>query len=120
MRTKSLLSPTTWFRSHVFRGRFGNNVDYVVEVDSIGDPSELFRHNADTRSPTGCASPNLAGFLRDAGIMRNGFPFRQLRGNCARVRQLPQTNDEAGWRESALRTRRFDEAPRRIAGGRTH
>jgi len=56
----------------------GNNVDYVVEVDSIGDPSKIVSGTTQiTRSTDRLRIAELvARFLRDAGIMRNGFSFQ--------------------------------------------
>src|ERR1700752_547406 len=56
----------------------GNNVDYVVEVDSIGDPGKIVSGSTQiTRSPDRLRIAELvARFLRDSGIMRNGFSFQ--------------------------------------------
>src|SRR5438270_1883564 len=56
----------------------GNNVDYVVEVDSIGDPAKIVSGTTQiTRSPDRLRIAELvARFLRDTGIMRNGFSFQ--------------------------------------------
>jgi len=72
----------------------GNNVDYVVEVDSIADPAKIVSGSTQiTRSPDRLRIAEfIARFLRDAGIMRNGFPSRQ-----ARVESL--------WRSSAISSR---------------
>jgi citrate lyase subunit alpha / citrate CoA-transferase len=63
----------------------GNNVDYVVEVDSIGDPSKIVSGTTQvTRSPDRLRIAELvAAFLRDAGIMRNGFSFQAGAGGIA-------------------------------------
>src|SRR5262252_3491726 len=63
----------------------GNNVDYVVEVDSIGDPSKIVSGTTQiTRSPDRLRIAEfVARFLRDAGIMRNGFSFQAGSGGIA-------------------------------------
>ncbi len=63
----------------------GNNVDYVVEVDSIGDPARIVSGTTEiTRSPDRLRIARLvAQFLRDAGIMRNGFSFQAGAGGIA-------------------------------------
>jgi citrate lyase subunit alpha/citrate CoA-transferase len=56
----------------------GNNVDFVVEVDSIGDPAKIVSGATQiTRSRDRLRISELvARFLRDSGIMRNGFSFQ--------------------------------------------
>src|ERR1700757_611312 len=63
----------------------GNNVDYVVEVDSIGDPAKIVSGNTQiTRSPDRLrVAEYVARFLRDAGIMKNGFSFQAGSGGIA-------------------------------------
>src|SRR3954468_13742897 len=63
----------------------GNNVDYVVEVDSIGDPAKIVSGTTQiTRSPDRLRIAELvASFLREAGIMRNGFSFQAGSGGIA-------------------------------------
>jgi len=63
----------------------GNNVDYVVEVDSIGDPEKIVGGTTQiTRSPDRLRISELvARFLRDSGIMRNGFSFQAGAGGIA-------------------------------------
>jgi citrate lyase subunit alpha / citrate CoA-transferase len=63
----------------------GNNVDYVVEVDSIGDPAKIVSGTTEiTRSPDRLRIARLvAQFLRDSGIMRNGFSFQAGAGGMA-------------------------------------
>ena len=65
----------------------GNNVDYVVEVDSIGDPARIVSGTTQiTRSPDRLLIARLvAQFIRDAGIMRNGFSFQAGAGGIAGV-----------------------------------
>jgi citrate lyase subunit alpha/citrate CoA-transferase len=63
----------------------GNHVDYVVEVDSVGDPSQIVSGTTQiTRSPDRLRIAEMvARFLRDAGIMRNGFSFQAGAGGIA-------------------------------------
>ena len=63
----------------------GNNVDYVVEVDSIGDSSRIVSGTTQiTRSPDRLRIAEfVARFLRDAGVMRNGFSFQAGSGGIA-------------------------------------
>ena len=63
----------------------GNNVDYVVEVDSIGDPEKIVSGTTQiTRSPDRLRISELvARFLRDSGIMREGFSFQAGAGGIA-------------------------------------
>ncbi|HSB74109.1 MAG TPA: citrate lyase subunit alpha, partial [Terriglobales bacterium] len=63
----------------------GNNVDCVVEVDSIGDPARIVSGTTQiTRSPDRLrVAEYVARFLRDAEIMRNGFSFQAGAGGIA-------------------------------------
>jgi citrate lyase subunit alpha/citrate CoA-transferase len=63
----------------------GNNVDFVVEVDSIGDPSLIVSGTTRiTRSPDRLViAEHVAGFLRDTGILRDGFSFQAGAGGIA-------------------------------------
>jgi citrate lyase subunit alpha/citrate CoA-transferase len=63
----------------------GNNVDFVVEVDSIGDPSKIVSGTTQiTRSPDRLLiAEYVARFIRDAGIMRDGFSFQAGAGGIA-------------------------------------
>ncbi len=63
----------------------GNNVDFVVEVESIGDPAKIVSGTTQiTRSPDRLRIAQLvAQFLRDAGIMKNGFSFQAGAGGIA-------------------------------------
>jgi citrate lyase subunit alpha/citrate CoA-transferase len=56
----------------------GNNVDCVVEVDSIGDPSKIVSGTTRiTQSPDRRRIAELAAsFCAEAGIMRDGFSFQ--------------------------------------------
>jgi len=63
----------------------GNNVDYVVETGSIGDPSLIVSGTTQvTRSPDRLLiAEYVARFIRDAGIMRDGFSFQAGAGGIA-------------------------------------
>ena len=63
----------------------GNNVDCVVEVESIGDPAKIVSGTTQiTRSPDRLkVAEYVARFVRDAGIMRNGFSFQAGAGGIA-------------------------------------
>ncbi len=63
----------------------GNNVDYVVEVDSIGDPTKIVSGTTQiTKSPDRLLiAEYVARFLKDAGIMRDGFSFQAGAGGIA-------------------------------------
>jgi citrate lyase subunit alpha/citrate CoA-transferase len=63
----------------------GNNVDYVVEVDSIGDPAKIVSGTTQiTRSPDRLLiAEYVAQFLRDSGIMREGFSLQAGAGGIA-------------------------------------
>ncbi|HEX9884834.1 MAG TPA: citrate lyase subunit alpha [Longimicrobiales bacterium] len=63
----------------------GGWVDYVVEVDSIGDPSQIVSGTTQvTRSPDRLLiAEYVARFLKDAGIMRDGFSFQAGAGGIA-------------------------------------
>ncbi|MEJ2202671.1 MAG: citrate lyase subunit alpha [Gemmatimonadota bacterium] len=63
----------------------GNNVDYVVEVDSIGDPAQIVSGTTQvTRSPDRqLIAEYVARFIRDSGIMRDGFSFQAGAGGIA-------------------------------------
>src|SRR5437899_9487056 len=63
----------------------GNNVDCVVEVDSIGDPAKIVSGTTQiTRSPDRLQIAEfVARFLRESRIMRNGFSFQAGAGGIA-------------------------------------
>src|SRR3989442_15237863 len=62
-----------------------NNVYFVVKVDSIGGPAKIFSGTTQiTRSPHRLRIAEfVARFLREAGIMRNGFSFQAGAGGIA-------------------------------------
>src|ERR1700758_3021815 len=78
----------------------GNNVDYVVEGPSIGAPSKIVSGTTQiTRSPDRLLIARyVAEFLRDAGIMREGFSFQAGAGGIALafVSYLKQMMKQAG------------------------
>jgi citrate lyase subunit alpha/citrate CoA-transferase len=63
----------------------GNNVDYVVQVDSIGDPAKIVSGTTQlTKSPDRLMiAEQVARLIRDAGIMRDGFSFQAGAGGIA-------------------------------------
>jgi citrate lyase subunit alpha / citrate CoA-transferase len=85
----------------------GNNVDYVVEVDSIGDPALIVSGTTQiTRSPERLKiAEYIARFLRDAGIMRDGFSFQAGAGGIALafVEYLKSMMKQAGVRARFVR-----------------
>jgi len=78
----------------------GNNVDFVVEVDSIGDPSKIVSGTTQiTKSPERLLiAEHVARFLGDTGIMRDGFSFQAGAGGIALafVGYLKEMMKEAG------------------------
>lgn len=63
----------------------GNNVDRVVVADSIGDPSKIVSGTTViTRSPDRLRiAEYVARFVRDAGIMKDGFSFQAGAGGIS-------------------------------------
>jgi citrate lyase subunit alpha / citrate CoA-transferase len=63
----------------------GSNVDFVVCVDRIGDPSKIVSGTTEiTKSPDRLLiAERVARFVRDAGIMRNGFSFQAGAGGTS-------------------------------------
>lgn len=63
----------------------GNLVDAVVEVDSIGDPDQIVSGTTQlTKSPDRLLiAEYVARFLRDSGILRDGFSFQAGAGGIA-------------------------------------
>ncbi len=63
----------------------GNNVDFVVELDQIGDPSKIVSGTTQlTRSPDRLYIAELtAKFVQAAGIMRDGFSLQAGAGGTA-------------------------------------
>jgi len=56
----------------------GNNVDFVVEIDSLGDPSKIVSGTTEvTKSPDRLLiAEYVAQFLEDSGILKDGFSFQ--------------------------------------------
>ncbi len=63
----------------------GNNVDQVVVLDVIGDPSKIVSGTTElTKSPDRLMIAEMAAqFVRDAGILRDGFSFQAGAGGTA-------------------------------------
>jgi len=63
----------------------GNNVDYVVVLDKIGDPEKIVSGTTElTKSPDRLYIAELtAKFVRAAGIMKNGFSFQAGAGGTS-------------------------------------
>lgn len=63
----------------------GNNIDYVVELDRVGDPEKIISGTTQlTKSPDRLFIAELAaGFVRAAGIMKEGFSFQAGAGGTA-------------------------------------
>jgi citrate lyase subunit alpha/citrate CoA-transferase len=63
----------------------GHYVDYVVEMDKIGDPSKIVSGTTEiTKSPDRLYIAELtAKFIRAAGIMKEGFSFQAGAGGTA-------------------------------------
>jgi len=85
----------------------GNNVDYVVEVDSIGDPSLIVSGTTQiTKSPDRLLIAEfVARFIRDSGILCDGFSFQAGAGGVALafVGYIKEMMKEAGVRASFVR-----------------
>ncbi len=63
----------------------GNYVDYVVEVESIGDPSKIVSGTTQlTKSPDRLLIAEMAAqFALEAGIVKNGFSFQAGAGGTS-------------------------------------
>lgn len=63
----------------------GNNVDYVVPVDSLGDPSKIISGTTEiTKSPDRLLIADyLARFVEEAGLMREGFSLQAGAGGTS-------------------------------------
>jgi citrate lyase subunit alpha/citrate CoA-transferase len=63
----------------------GNNVDFVVEIDQVGVPEQIVSGTTQiTKSPDRLLiAEYVAGFVRDAGIMRDGFSFQAGAGGIS-------------------------------------
>ena len=56
----------------------GNNVDYVIQVDSLGNAAEIVSGTTEvTKSPDRLLiAEYVAQFIEESGIMKNGFSFQ--------------------------------------------
>ncbi len=85
----------------------GQNIDYVVEVDKIGDPENIVSGTTElTRSPDRQYIAELtARFVRAAGILKDGFSFQAGAGgtSLAFAIYLKQMMKEAGVRARFIR-----------------
>jgi len=63
----------------------GNNVDYVVQIDSLGDASKIVSGTTEiTKSPDRLLiAEYVARFIEDSGIMKDGFSFQAGAGGTA-------------------------------------
>lgn len=63
----------------------GNNVDFVVKVDSLGDPAKIVSGTTQmTKSPDRLLIAEYAAkFMEDTGIMKDGFSFQAGAGGTA-------------------------------------
>lgn len=63
----------------------GNNVDYVVQVESLGDPAKIVSGTTQvTKSPDRLLIADyVAQFMEDAKIMKDGFSFQAGAGGTA-------------------------------------
>ena len=80
-----------------------SNVDYVVVVDSIGDPSKIVSGTTQiTRDPVGLKiADNAAKVIAASGLMKNGFSFQTGAGGASLaaadcLRNLMIKNDITG------------------------
>lgn len=64
---------------------YGGNVDYVLQVDSIGDSSQIVSGTTQlTKSPTQLVIARLAArFIEAVGIMQEGFSFQAGAGSIS-------------------------------------
>jgi len=63
----------------------GQNVDYVVVLDKVGEPEKIISGTTElTRSPDRLFTAELtAKFVKEAGIMKNGFSFQAGAGGTS-------------------------------------
>lgn len=63
----------------------GNNVDYIVQVESLGDPSKIVSGTTEiTKSPDRLLiAEYIAKFLDEAGIIKDGFSFQAGAGGTS-------------------------------------
>lgn len=63
----------------------GNHVDFVVAVDSLGDPAKIISGTTEiTKSPDRLLiAEYIARFVEEAGLMQNGFSFQAGAGGTS-------------------------------------
>lgn len=85
----------------------GNNVDHVVEIESLGDPAKIVSGTTQvTKSPDRLLiAEYVAQFLEDAGIMKDGFSFQAGAGgtNLAFALYLKEKMKKAGVKARFIR-----------------
>lgn len=85
----------------------GNNVDHVVEIESLGDPKKIVSGTTEvTKSPDRLLiAEYVAQFLEDAGIMKDGFSFQAGAGgtNLAFALFLKEKMKKAGVKARFIR-----------------
>lgn len=85
----------------------GNNVDSVVVIDSLGDPSKIVSGTTEvTKSPDRLLIADyIARFVEDAGIMHDGFSLQAGAGgiNLAFLLSLKERMKKAGVRARFMR-----------------
>ncbi len=85
----------------------GNNVDYVVQIDSLGDATKIVSGTTEiTKSPDRLLiAEYVAQFIDEAGIMKDGFSFQAGSGgtNLAFVLYLKERMKAKGVKASFVR-----------------
>jgi citrate lyase subunit alpha/citrate CoA-transferase len=85
----------------------GNNVDFVVEVDSLGDPAKIVSGTTQvTKSPDRLLiAEYVARFIEEAGIMKDGFSLQAGAGgtNLAFAIYLKERMKEKGVKARFIR-----------------
>ena len=85
----------------------GNNVDFVVEVDSLGDPAKIVSGTTQvTKSPDRLLiAEYVARFIEEAGIMKDGFSLQAGAGgtNLAFALYLKEIMKEKGVKARFIR-----------------
>lgn len=85
----------------------GNNVDFVVQVDSLGDSSKIVSGTTEvTKSPDRLLiAEYVAQFIEDAGIMKDGFSLQAGAGgtNLAFALYLKEKMKKAGVKARFIR-----------------
>jgi citrate lyase subunit alpha/citrate CoA-transferase len=85
----------------------GNNVDYVVEVETLGDPTKIVSGTTQvTKSPDRLLiAEYVAQFIEESGIMKDGFSFQAGAGgtNLAFALSLKERMKKAGVKARFIR-----------------